>query len=212
MADLGNVLRENFHLMKIHRAQNGFTIVELLVVIVIISILATVTAVAYNGIRQHTEAAAVISSVNQYAKIMEMYIIDNGRAPAANWRCLGDATTLPATNGYAANFCFKPTNSGTDTTDFAPADPTLMAALKAENASLPTANFPESPCIYGRTCRGMVYDGSTNNFPNNPAVIVYFTNQTTCPIGDKVSWWTSSSPASSGCAYRLSVNENGVPQ
>ena len=39
----------------------GFTIVELLIVIVIIGILAAITIVAYNGIQQRAQAATVQS-------------------------------------------------------------------------------------------------------------------------------------------------------
>lgn len=200
-------------MLMVNRRSTGFTIVELLVVIVVIAILAAISVVAYNGIRERAEAAAITTQVNQYAKIMEMYIVQNGRAPFANWRCLGDATTLPAANGYAENYCFKPSNSGTVTSDFAPADPALMQELKAVNNQLPTAGFPEAGCLYGRTCRGMVYDGSSNNFSDLSATIVYFTSLKQCPVGDKVSWWTASnSDPGSGCVYRLSVNQSGQPR
>lgn len=163
------------------RKSIGFTIVELLIVIVVIAILATIVVVSYRGVRERAEASAIITHVKQYADIFETYIIDNGRAPLGAWRCLGDA------------------------------DPNLMAQLKSTNEALPTSTFPDAKCIYGRTCRGIIYDGSTGNFPNAPAVLVYFTNLTYCPIGDKVDWWTAWSPDStSGCAYRLSVNEGGT--
>lgn len=191
--------------------RKGFTIVELLIVIVVIAILAAISVVAYNGIRDRAEAAAITSHVSQYAKIIEMYIVQNGRAPQANWRCLGDATTLPAANGYAENFCFKPSNDGTNPSTFAEADPVLMQELREVNSRLPSAGFPEAGCVeLNRLCRGVIYDGSTNNFADNPAVIVYFTALKSCPIGDKVAWWTAvHADPGSGCAYRLSVNELG---
>lgn len=192
------------------RKSSGFTIVELLIVIVVIAILTTIVIVSYRGIRERAEASAIITHVKQYADIFETYIIDNGRAPLGAWRCLGDATSLPATDKYEENLCFTPPYYG-GTGDFAPADPNLMAQLKSTNEALPTSTFPDAKCIFGRTCRGIVYDGSTGNFPNAPAVLVYFTNLTYCPIGDKVDWWTEWSPDStSGCAYRLSVNEGGT--
>lgn len=193
--------------------QNGFTLIEVVVAIIVIAILASISLMAYSGIRERAETSAIITHVRQYATILEMYIQDKGHAPRADWRCLGDETTLPATNGYAENFCFKPSNSGTNTSDTAPADPALMAELRSYQGGLPTTTFPETKGISGRMYRGIILDGSTNNFPNNPAVIVYFTKLQTCPIGEKVSWWTQSDPgASSGCAYRLSVNENGQPR
>ncbi|MCD8561836.1 prepilin-type N-terminal cleavage/methylation domain-containing protein [Candidatus Saccharibacteria bacterium] len=46
----------------------GFTIVELLIVIVVIATLAAITLVAYNGIRERAQVSAVQSAVSQGGK------------------------------------------------------------------------------------------------------------------------------------------------
>lgn len=59
----------------------GFTIVELLIVIVVIGILAAITIVAFNGISgqaKDTERKAELSSIQ---KALERYRIDNGGYP-----------------------------------------------------------------------------------------------------------------------------------
>ena len=197
------------------RRHGGFTIVEVTMAIVVIAILATISIMSYHGIRERAEASVIITHVKQYVNILELYIIKNGRAPRANWRCLGDATTLPAGNGYEENFCFKPASNhdGSNPGTTAPADPALMAELRRVQGGLPTSTFPEvNGCVTNRAFRGIFYDSGTNNFPGYPATISYCTKLSTCPIGDRVAWWTGVNSNISACAYQLSRNELGQPR
>jgi prepilin-type N-terminal cleavage/methylation domain-containing protein len=57
--------------------QRGFTIVELLIVIVVIGILAAITIVAYNGIQGRAKVAAMQSNLQQAAKKLETYKVAN---------------------------------------------------------------------------------------------------------------------------------------
>lgn len=59
------------------RSQSGFTIVELLIVIVIIAILAAISIVAYNGIQQRARASAAVAALNQSTKAITLWQIDN---------------------------------------------------------------------------------------------------------------------------------------
>lgn len=56
----------------------GFTIVELLIVIVVIGILAAITIVAFNGLQQRGRDAARKSDVSSIAKALSLYQADNG--------------------------------------------------------------------------------------------------------------------------------------
>ena len=67
--------------MQIKQKSQGFTIVELLIVIVIIGILAAITIVAYNGIQVRARDSARIAKVTSIAKAIELYNTDNGRYP-----------------------------------------------------------------------------------------------------------------------------------
>jgi prepilin-type N-terminal cleavage/methylation domain-containing protein len=57
--------------------KQGFTIVELLIVIVVIGILAAITIVAYNGIQDRARTSAVSSALSQAAKKLAVYQVDN---------------------------------------------------------------------------------------------------------------------------------------
>lgn len=61
--------------------QKGFTIVELLIVIVVIAILAAITIVAYNGIQASARDSGRISKVTAIAKAIELYYVNNNRYP-----------------------------------------------------------------------------------------------------------------------------------
>lgn len=58
--------------------QTGFTIVELLIVIVVIAILAAISIVAYNGIQQRARDNIRIQDLAQLAKATKLYAVDNG--------------------------------------------------------------------------------------------------------------------------------------
>ena len=65
--------------------QRGFTIVELLIVIVVIAILAAISIVAYNGIQQRGRDSQRKSDIATIQKALELYHIDNGGYP----KCTG---------------------------------------------------------------------------------------------------------------------------
>ena len=60
--------------------KDGFTIVELLIVIVVIAILAAITIVSYNGITNRAKAAATASLVSQINGKLLVYAIANDDA------------------------------------------------------------------------------------------------------------------------------------
>jgi len=66
------------------RKDRGFTIVELLIVIVVIAILAAITVVAYNGIQARGRDSARKNDLVFIKKALELYYIDNGRYPSVS--------------------------------------------------------------------------------------------------------------------------------
>ena len=68
--------------MKVWAKQKGFTIVELLIVIVVIGILAAITIVAYSGVQSRAYDNRRSSDVASIKKALEMYKADKGYYPA----------------------------------------------------------------------------------------------------------------------------------
>ena len=89
------------------KSRSGFTIVELLIVIVVIAILATISIVAYNGIKTRAENNKTIAAATAYYKAMKLYEVDKGEVPHFYDLCLGENYPWDFTgNSSGANQCF----------------------------------------------------------------------------------------------------------
>jgi len=67
--------------MTLRSKQTGFTIVELLIVIVVIGILAAITIVAFNGVQKQARDTERTSEIKSMQKAIEMYKVENGEYP-----------------------------------------------------------------------------------------------------------------------------------
>ena len=72
----------------------GFTIVELLIVVVVIAILAAITIVSYNGITNRANASAAASAASAVQKKSELFVSDG--PTSAYPRTLSDLTGAAA--------------------------------------------------------------------------------------------------------------------
>lgn len=101
--------------------QPGFTIVELLIVIVIIGILAAITIVAYNGIQNRANDAAVQTDLRNFGNKVQTFTAINGRLPTTpeldtlglkiSTGSYGYNYTPTGSNGYNFIYCARNSDS-----------------------------------------------------------------------------------------------------
>jgi len=88
---------------RAHERSRAFTIVELLVVIVVIGILASITIVSYAGISKRATIASLKSDLTNDVKMLKMYNAENGYYPST-FNGTTNCPSLPVSN---TNYCLK---------------------------------------------------------------------------------------------------------
>lgn len=158
----------------------GFTIVELLVVIVIIGILASITLVSYVGAQEKARNVQILSTVNQWETILRAYETINGTFPNTelDYVCLGDS--YPAEGPYLADQCMKAPGWGVSRSQ------QLINELKASNHStVPNSVLPSLTFVNmsgdSEYYRGLLYLRRNGGFGITYALKG---DGNTCAIGD----------------------------
>jgi len=93
------------------RRSRGFTIVELLIVVVVIAILAAITIVAYNGITANARDSALKADLNTAAKKAGIAQAETGSYPSTKPAGLSDTIQYSQTNG-GQGFCATAAKDG----------------------------------------------------------------------------------------------------
>jgi prepilin-type N-terminal cleavage/methylation domain-containing protein len=157
--------------MQLSRIRSrGFTIVELLIVIVVIGILAAIVIVAYNGVQAKAKNTTIENTVGAYKNLLITYKSLNNGYPTTTSACVG------ATADYPSD-CY----SGT-------ANTAMETGLKTiSNGSLPA---PDKNCfnMYGDCRRGITYyyqaSGWTVDGTAHKNYMFYFLNgNVSCSLG-----------------------------
>ena len=117
------------------REKHGFTIVELLIVIVVIGILAAITIVAYNGIQAKARDTQRIADMKTIAKALELYKTNNGSYPAAVGTTNASGWEV-SHNGTAATNFLSALVSPTNGVSKIPVDPANFGTNSGVAASL----------------------------------------------------------------------------
>lgn len=90
--------------MRLPKQKSGFTIVELLIVIVVIAILAAITIVAYNGIQQRANDTSVQSDLASLGKKLASEAAITGSLPATSESVLSTFGTKVSKGAYSRGY------------------------------------------------------------------------------------------------------------
>jgi prepilin-type N-terminal cleavage/methylation domain-containing protein len=145
------------------RLHPGFTIVELLVVIVVIGILASITIVAYNGVQARAGNAKTVSAASAWIKGILNYNTVTGQWP--NESCLGNSNTYASSGGVCA---FSTTVS---TTFLSQMQPYMSSSFPEPDTTPLDSSDPDGPY------RGIFYE-KANQYKS---VDVFLSNTNACP-------------------------------
>ncbi len=131
-------LDEHIASSKKYHKNNGFTIVELLVVIVVIGILAAITIVSYTGISQRAVVASVQSDLDNASKKLKMYYTLYESYPTAM-----DGNNCPTAPTTDSNYCLPYSASNTLTySSVAPSTFHLTASNSTVSYSMTDSSAP----------------------------------------------------------------------
>ena len=183
--------------MWVKNKQVGFTIVELLIVVVVIGILSAIVIVAYSGIQKNAKWASLQSETRSILNKVEIFRVDNNLYPTSIVDCPSPAAT---------NVCLIPASgksySYTSNTVGGPGDminvvPSYEFTLMDDNQFFYTSSAEKTassefmqymdlaPVInrYGLTKYQLSFDIKSANTATNSTIRVYFQNGSTARYG-----------------------------
>ncbi len=166
--------------MQRRSRSQGFTIVELLIVIVVIGILAAIVIVAFNGVQQRARDSARKSDLAGLSKALQIYYINNGN--------------YITTGGGSGN------GTGWFNDGLNPGDPTILEVLQAQGLLIGN-NIIDPKCgkgTFSSACPGYIKVNCTVGGVAKTAILTKLETLGTvaapavlssCTSG--VSWWNT---------------------
>lgn len=89
------------------KSKSGFTLVELLIVIVVIAVLAAISVVVYNGVQKRAQNSAVSVETADITRAIELYNAANGTYPTSISACptpTSDQLCIPLSSGVDISY------------------------------------------------------------------------------------------------------------
>jgi len=179
------------------KSKSGFTIVELLIVVVVIAILAAISIVAYNGIQTRAENAKTVAAVSTWVKALQLYKADTGSYPSTH-SCLGDTATY--TDSHSGR-CW-----GLSTDGSWYVNPTFLSQMSSYINSYPSPSSKDiNANTGGNQFRGAMYYRQAVGNELIYVELVGATSTADCPSIGGLTIYSAGTvrPGGVSCYYRL---------
>jgi type IV pilus assembly protein PilA len=83
------------------RSNKGFTLVEIMIVVVIIGLLAAMAIPAFQKVRASSQDKAVLNNMRQLGAAADQYFLENGTSTALQAQLVGSSNYIKALNTVA---------------------------------------------------------------------------------------------------------------
>ncbi|HWA09854.1 MAG TPA: prepilin-type N-terminal cleavage/methylation domain-containing protein [Opitutaceae bacterium] len=87
--------------MKTNKSTKGFTLVEIMIVVVIIGLLAAMAIPAFQKVRSSSQDKAVLNNMRQLGAAADQYFLENGTSVATLTALVGSSNYVKALNTVA---------------------------------------------------------------------------------------------------------------
>ena len=157
-----------FHIGSLN-FKKGFTIVELLIVVVVIGILAAITIVSFGGITGQANQASLQSDLDSNSRKLQLYYTQYGSYPTNL-----DGSNCPTAPTADTNYCLKPTAGTTLTYQGSSIDYSLYAT-KGTNIYKVTPSAPPFSTKLASVCpTGFIVVPGSSTYGTNDFCVMKF--------------------------------------
>ena len=184
-----------------YKNKAGFTIVELLIVVVVIAILAAITIVAYNGIQNRAKQSAAQSAASQVTKkVMSYAVLNADQYPAT-------LAAVDISNSGDTSYQYSVNNSGSSKTYCVT---TTVNAISYFSSNAQTA--PAVGACPGHGANGVATITNLIKNPTGVGTVGWFgmlggtTDTANVSFGSRSDWHRFSAPASGNRIMRIYVD------